>query len=248
MVAEPSPADGPPRAPTAVHRRGAVVAVMQYLREAEFRALITALHRCAQRQLPLTLIGAGLPQLRALAGEAKSYAERLFSFPLIGPLNEADARDAIVQPAEEEGVGYSEEAVREILKQTRGYPYFLQEWGKHAWNAASGDGIRLQDVMQANIAAQAELDASFFLVRLDRLTPAGKRYLRAMAQLGEGPHRSGDIAAALQRSVKSLAPLRSDLFKDGMLWSPAHGDTAFTVPLFDQFMKRIIPGDDWRSA
>lgn len=214
---------------------------MQYLREPEFRALIAALHRCAQRQLPITLVGAGLPQLRALAAEAKSYAERLFEFPSVGALKEADARDAIVKPAEQEKVRYTEEAVEEILQQTRGYPYFLQEWGKHAWDIASGDVISLADVKQANIEAQAALDASFFLVRLDRMTPSGKRYVRAMAELGEGPHRSGDIAAELKRSVQSLAPIRSELIRTGMIWSPAHGDTAFTVPLFDEFLKRIMP-------
>lgn len=214
---------------------------MQYLREPEFRALIAALHRCAQRQLPITLVGAGLPQLRGLAAEAKSYAERLFEFPSVGALKEADARDAIVKPAEQEKVRYTEEAVEEILQQTRGYPYFLQEWGKHAWDIASGDVISLADVKQANIEAQAALDASFFLVRLDRMTPSGKRYVRAMAELGEGSHRSGDIAAELKRSVQSLAPIRSELIRTGMIWSPAHGDTAFTVPLFDEFLKRIMP-------
>lgn len=221
---------------------------MQYLREPEFRALISALHRCAQRQLPITLVGAGLPQLRALAGEAKSYAERLFEFPSIGPLMEIDAKIALIKPAEEEGVVFTNEAVQEILQQTHGYPYFLQEWGKHAWDIASGNTITLGDVRQANIEAQAALDASFFLVRLDRMTPSGKRYVRAMAELGDGPHRSGDIANALKRSVQSLAPIRSELIKTGMVWSPAHGDTAFTVPLFGDFMKRIMPGDDWRGA
>ena len=160
---------------------------MQYLREreAEFRALITALHRCAQRQLPLTLVGAGWPQLRALAGEAKSYAERLFDFPSLGSLSEADAREALVKPAMQEGVAYAEDAVTEILRQTNGYPYFLQEWGKHAWNIAAGSTIRLEDVVQANIEAQAALDASFFMVRLDRITRSGKRYVRAMAELGK---------------------------------------------------------------
>ncbi len=223
---------------------------MQYLREreSEFRALITALHRCAQRQLPLTLVGAGLPQLRLLAGEAKSYAERLFEFPQVGSLKDADARDALLKPAAQEGVAIAEEAVLEILKQTRGYPYFLQEWGKHAWDVASGNTIFLQDVLAANKEAQAALDASFFLVRLDRIRPSGKRYVRAMAELGEGPHRSGDIANELRRSVQSLAPVRNELMRTGMIWSPAHGDTAFTVPLFDQFMKRIMPGEDWRTA
>ncbi|HEY0759878.1 MAG TPA: ATP-binding protein [Acidisarcina sp.] len=220
---------------------------MQYLREAEFRALISALHRCAQRQLPMTLIGAGLPQLRGLAGQAKSYAERLFAFPLVGALIETDARDALVKPAQQEGVEFTEDAVQEILHQTHGYPYFLQEWGKHAWEIATGEVIRVEDVFQANLLAQAALDSSFFLVRFDRMTPTGKRYVRAMAELGEGPHRSGDIAFILTRSVQALAPIRSALIKTGMIWSPAHGDNAFTVPLFGDFMKRIMPGNDWRG-
>ncbi len=223
---------------------------MQYLpeREEDFRALITALHHCAQQELPLTLVGAGLPQLRALSGMAKSYAERLFTFPTIGALGATDATDALRKPAEDEGVSYSDTAIEEILKQTHGYPYFLQEWGKHAWDIATGNQITLRDVKQATVDANAALDAGFFLVRFDRLKPSEKRYIRAMAALGEGPHRSGDIAAVLQKPVQSLAPVRGGLIKDGMIWSPAHGDTAFTVPLFDQFMKRIMPGEEWRSS
>ena len=218
---------------------------LQYVREDQLGALISALHRCAQYELPVTVVGAGLPQLRGMAGNAKSYAERLFDFPMIGPLTDAEAKQAIVRPAENEGVAYSAEAVTEIVSSTRGYPYFLQEWGKHSWEKATSTPITIADVQAASQAAIAALDESFFRVRFDRLTPTEKRFLRAMSDLGGGPHRSGDIADRLKRPVSSLGPVRSSLIAKGMIWSPGHGDTAFTVPLFDEFMKRIMPGDEW---
>ncbi len=220
---------------------------VQYLEEDQFGALISALHRCAQQQLPVTVVGAGLPQLLALAGDAKSYAERLFDFPFIGPLTSPDARTALAKPVEAEGVRFQEAALDEILRLTRNYPYFLQEWGKHSWDVASRSPIRKADVVEATTSAIAALDESFFRVRFDRTTPKEKLYLRAMAELGPGPHRSGDIAAILNKTVNTVAPLRQGLIAKGMVWSPAHGDTAFTVPLFDEYMKRIMPGDDWRS-
>lgn len=219
----------------------------QYLEEDQFAALISALHRCAQAQLPVTVVGAGLPQLRGLAGHAKSYAERLFDFPAIGRLSDSEARQAIEKPAHDEGVAFTEDAVTAIVHETQGYPYFLQEWGKHAWDVAKQSPITLSDVRAASAQAVATLDESFFRVRFDRLTPAEKRYLRAMAELGEGPHRSGDIAAQLGKAVSTLAPLRQSAILKGMIWSPSHGDTAFTVPLFDQFMKRIMPGSRWKT-
>ena len=219
---------------------------LQYVDERELAALITALHRAAQRQSPVVLVGAGLPQLRARTGRAKSYAERLFDFPEIGPLAPEAARRAIEKPARAEGVGITSDALQEILARTRFYPYFLQEWGKHAWDAAEASPIDLGDVERASATATAALDESFFRVRFDRLTPSERRYLRAMAELGPGPHRSGDIARVLERPVTSLGPTRSQLIAKGMVWSPSHGDTAFTVPLFDQFMQRIMPDDDWR--
>jgi len=218
---------------------------LQYLEERDFAALITALHRCFQRQLPITLVGGGLPQLASLAGEAKSYAERLFSFSEIGQLSNSAAIDALVFPAERLGVSYQPEALEEILRQTQGYPYFLQEWGKHCWEVAQEPRITAGDAVKASELAVSALDASFFHVRFDRLAPHERTYLRAMADLGAGPQRSGDIADHMNRSGKSLGPVRSGLIRKGMIWSPAHGDTAFTVPLFDEFMKRIMPGDDW---
>jgi hypothetical protein len=220
---------------------------LQYVQEPELAALITALHRCAQRQLPIALIGAGLPQLPGRMGSAKSYAERLFDFPEIGPLNGAAARIALVRPAEHHGVQFTDTALDEIVNRTRGYPYFLQEWGKHAWDTATASPIDADDVRRASVASIAALDESFFRVRFDRLTPGEKRYLRAMAQLGPGPHRSGDVADCLGRQVTALGPTRGKLIAKGMVWSPNHGDTAFTVPLFDEFMRRIMPGDDWQE-
>lgn len=214
---------------------------LQYVKEAQLAALISALHRCSQKQLPVTVVGAGLPQLIGRMGEAKSYAERLFNFPFIGALEEKDARDAIEKPIQNEGAAIEKEAVDTIVAMTRGYPYFLQEWGKHAWDMAPQSPITNEDVANASATTIATLDESFFRVRFDRLTGAEKKYLRAMATLGSGPHRSGDIAEKLSRNVQSVAPVRSSLISKGMVWSPTHGDTAFTVPLFDEFMRRIMP-------
>ena len=221
---------------------------LQYVEEEELAALITAMHRTSQRRLPVVLVGAGLPQLRGRMGNAKSYAERLFDFPEIGPLTDEEARIAIAKPANDEGVDFDNDALSRIVSETHGYPYFLQEWGKHSWETADESPITIKDVETASEIAISALDESFFRVRFDRLTPLEKRYLRAMAELGPGPHRSGEIATLLKREVTSLAPTRSNLISKGMVWSPSHGDTAFTVPLFDQFMNRIMPGDGWRSA
>ena len=221
---------------------------LQYVAEEELAALITALHRVSQRRLPVIMLGAGLPQIRGKMGRAKSYAERLFEFPEIGPLSREDARLAIAKPAADEGVEIERNALEQLIEETHFYPYFLQEWGKHVWDVAEGSPIKLSDVDLASQRALATLDGSFFLVRFDRITPTEKRYVRAMASLGPGPHRSGDIANALGRRVSSLAPTRNQLISKGMIWSPNHGDTAFTVPMFDEFMLRIMPGDDWKMG
>ncbi|RKP50932.1 ATP-binding protein [Trinickia fusca] len=234
----------------AARSAGTVLAIfideLQYVPEPQMAALISALHRCAQLQVPVAMIGAGLPQLRGRMGEAKSYAERLFDFPALGPLAQADARDALVKPAHSEGADIEPQAVDTIIAQTEGYPYFLQEWGKHAWDMAPASPITAADVTNASREAVAALDENFFGVRFDRLTPSEKKYLRAMAELGPGPHRSGDIAEQLGRPVQSLGPTRANLIAKGMIWSPTHGDTAFTVPLFDRYMKRIMPGQAWK--
>ena len=226
----------------AAKARGTAVALIidevQYIPEAEFSALIMAVHRISQRQLPVAVIGAGLPQLVGLAGKSKSYDERLFDYPQIGPLGDADARAALTEPAIREGAAFDEQAVARVLELTKGYPYFIQEWGYHGWNTAQQSPISADDIGNATIAALANLDESFFRVRFDRLTPREKAYMFAMASLGPGPHRSGDIATKLQVAVESVAPLRSSLIKKGMVYSPAHGDTAFTVPMFDEFLER----------
>jgi len=224
---------------------GIFVDELQYVKEAELAALITALHHVAQEGLPVVLVGAGLPQLRGLSGRAKSYAERLFDFPEVGPLSPDAARLAISEPVEECGKRITRDALDRIVKETHGYPYFVQEWGKHAWDSARASPITIADVESASATAVAALDESFFRVRFDRLTPLEKRYLRAMAELGPGPHRSGDIAEVMKREVTALGPTRSGLIAKGMIWSPHHGDTAFTVPLFDEFMRRIVPEKDW---
>jgi hypothetical protein len=220
---------------------------LQYVKEEQLAALITALHRAAQRQLPIVMVGAGLPQLPGRMGRAKSYAERLFNFPKIGPLPSEAANLAITKPLKDRSVEITDDALKSILQKTEGYPYFVQEWGKQSWDIALQSPITQQNVNEASNLAIAALDESFFRVRFDRLTPSEKTYLRAMAELGAGPHRSGDIAAVLGREVASVAPIRNNLITKGMIWSPSHGDTAFTVPLFDQFMHRIMPGNEWRD-
>ena len=172
----------------------------------------------------------------------------MFEFPELGPLSRAAAKTAITKPVAAEGLEIDSAALRRIVEESRGYPYFLQEWGKHVRDLAIGSPITIKDVDNAADHVAAALDESFFGVRFDRLTPTERRYLRAMAALGPGPHRSGDIAAQLRRSVSSLGPVRAQLIAKGMILSPSHGDTAFTVPLFDEFMVRIIPGNEWRNG
>lgn len=215
---------------------------LQYIPENQLGPLLSALHRCSQEQLPITVVGAGLAHLRGLTGKAKSYAERLFDFIEIGPLSLDAARTALVKPIENEGASVVEAAIQYVFDQTQGYPYFLQEWGKLMWDCARKAPITKKDAEAATSLAVAALDASFFRVRFDRLTPKEKRYLRAMAELGPGSHRSGEIAAIYGTAVEALGPVRAGLIRKGMVWSPAHGDTDFTVPLFDEFMKRIMPG------
>jgi len=214
---------------------------LQYVPEDQLASLIMALHSANQAQLPITMVAAGLPQLLGAMGRAKSYAERLFEFVLIDRLDESAARTALCLPALREGVEFSDDAVAVVCEQSGGYPYFLQEWGKQSWNVAAASPISGDDARRATEEVLADLDASFFRLRFDRLTPAEKTYMRAMAELGPGPHRSGDVADRLGRKVTAVAPVRNALISKGMIYSPAHGDTAFTVPLFDGFMRRIMP-------
>lgn len=229
----------------AAEERQTAVAILideiQYLSQKELGAIIMAMHKMQQKQLPLVLIAAGLPVLPGMAGESKSYAERPFNFPDIGALSEADAAKALRDPARNVGVEYEDDALRDVYRLTHGYPYFLQEWGYQSWNMATASPITLKVVQDATPEVIRRLDKNFFRVRFDRLTPSEKNFLRAMAQLGAGSHRTGDIAATLGVSVKGIGPVRSKLIRKGMIYSPAHGDMAFTVPLFDEFMIRAMP-------
>lgn len=225
--------------------RGTAVAIivdeLQYMTEVEMSALIMAIHRVSQRNLPLVLIGAGLPQLVGLAGKSKSYAERLFIYPEVGALSLQDASLALQGPVSTQGVAFTTEALAEIFRVTQGYPYFLQEWGYQSWNMAQQSPIDLPLIKRTTIASTIRLDQSFFRVRFDRLTPREKDYLSALAEMGAGNQRSGGVAERLGVKVQTIAPLRSSLIKKGMIYSPAHGDTAFTVPMFDDFMLRTMP-------
>lgn len=216
---------------------------IQYLPEPEISALIMSIHRVNQRGLPVVLIAAGLPQILGKMGDSKSCAERLFDFPRIEALARADAFKAVAEPALEEGVAFAEPALEAIFQVTQGYPYFLQEWAFVAWNAAEMSPIDLATIDNARPEALRRLDESFFRVRLERMTPTERRYMRAMAQLGPGPHASGDIAREYGARVQTVAPTRSNLIGKGMIYSPSHGATDFTVPLFDAFLRREMPDD-----
>ena len=229
----------------AAQDRGVGVAILideiHYFSASELSALIMAMHKMQQRQLPLVLVGAGLPILPGLAGESKSYAERLFSFPDIGPLPADDAVKALNDPVVAAGEAFEPGALNAIVEVTKGYPYFLQEWGYQVWNHALASPITQAVVTESSALVSRRLDENFFRVRYDRLTPREKMYLRAMAELGAGPYRTGDIADTMKVKINTLGPVRSSLIKKGMVYSPSHGDMAFTVPLFDEFMRRAIP-------
>lgn len=229
----------------AAQERQTAVAILideiQYLNTSELSALIMAMHKMQQRQLPLVLISAGLPILPGLAGDSKSYAERLFSFPDIGPLAEPEAFKALKDPVIAAGEEFDDTAISEIYRLTQGYPYFLQEWGYQSWNHAASSPITLRIVQETTSLVASRLDENFFRVRFNRLTPREKLYMRAMAELGGGPYRTADIADFLGVKITTLGPVRASLIKKGMIYSPSHGEMAFTVPLFDQFMLRAIP-------
>jgi hypothetical protein len=220
----------------------------QYLSTEDLAALIVSVHRIGQKGLPFVVFGAGLPQLAALAGDAKSYAERLFAYPDVGPLAPDAAMEAIREPIRREGAEITDEALGVIVERTRCYPYFLQEWGYHVWDAADQTPIEAEDARKASVAAVTELDKGFFRVRMDRLTPREREYMRAMAELGPGPHRSSDIARRMGHQVTAVAPLRNGLIRKGMIFSPAFGDTAFTVPMFDEFIRRSETSDPRSSG
>lgn len=211
---------------------------VQYLSPEELGALIVAIHRVNQRGLPILLFGAGLPAIAALSGDAKSYAERLFIFPKVDALSREDAANAIRQPIEEEGESIDDEILDKIIFKTKGYPYFLQEWGYQAWNVSERSPINVSCLEAAEKEALRRLDEGFFKVRVDRLTPKEKEYVIAMASLGAGPYRSSDVAEFLGEKLTTLGPRRAQIIAKGMIYSPAHGDIAFTVPMFDEYLKR----------
>lgn len=220
---------------------------VQFLNQSSLEALISALHRVAQRELPLSLVGGGLPSIPRLAGEAKSYAERLFTFPRIGILTEPAATDALVLPAREEGIEYEGAAVKRIIELSDGYPYFLQEYGRHVWQVADQSPIGAADVERAHPNVQADLDAGFFTVRFERATAAERRYMAAMATLGDGPQESGGVARRLGfGDTAQTSVTRSNLIEKGLIFSPEYGLVDFTVPHFAEFMRRNFPlgGDD----
>jgi len=211
---------------------------VQYLSGEELAALIVAMHRINQKGLPVLMFGAGLPAIAALSGDAKSYSERLFIFPKVDALSNADAAEAIRQPIEEEGESIDPDLIARIVALTRGYPYFLQEWGYQVWNASPQSPISVDCLERAGVEALRRLDEGFFKVRIDRLTPKEKEYVIAMARLGSGPYRSSDVADMLGEKLTTLGPRRAQIIAKGMIYSPAHGDIAFTVPMFDEYLKR----------
>lgn len=220
---------------------GIFIDEVQYLTKPELSALARALHEAAQSGFRLIVIGAGLPQIAALVGDAKSYAERLLLFPEVGPLSAEAARRALREPVERQGARIDDAALDLMVRETQGYAYFLQTWGKFAWDEAGHDTITKADLDHASPAILAHLDTNFFRVRFDRCSELEQQYLRAMAELGSGPHRTGDIANALGTNSSQVAATRGKLIKAGMIYSQRHGETAFTVPLFDCFMRRAMP-------
>jgi AAA ATPase-like protein len=225
------------------HESGVVFLLdeVQFLDRVQLEALITALHKTVQRQLPITLVGAGLPHVPRLAGEAKSYAERLFTFPVIGRLSESEAAFALTTPADELDVSIDRRAVATVVAYTEGYPYFLQEYGKELWDHAAGSPVTPQEAVETQPIVEAKLDGNFFRVRVERATERELRYLRAMAELGPAPQRAGDVAAVLGDPSERWGPTRARLIEKGLLYAPDYGLAAFTVPQFDRFMRRTYP-------
>lgn len=214
---------------------------IQFLAPAQLEALISAIHKVVQRSLPVTMVGAGLPLIAELVGDAKSYAERLFQFPTIGDLDDRDAREALDGPAKIEGASFESDALELALQITGRYPYFLQELGYAVWGVASGTVITRDDVSDAEALYTAKLDESFFRVRFDRCTNRQKQYLRAMAELGPGKQKAQDVASVLKRESSQVAPIRAELIGMGLLYTPDYGYADFTVPHFESFMLRVMP-------
>lgn len=215
---------------------------VQFANEVEYRALISGLHRATQKNMPISATAAGLPQIPRLTGQARSYAERLFTFPVIAGLREQDARSALVEPARRQGVDYQPDALARALAWTRGYPFYIQQLGKHVWNLAASSPMTSEDVDAAIPVAQAALDSSIYEVRIQRATAEERRYMRAMAELGEGPYRSGMVAAQLARKTSEVSMARQHLIDKGLVYATEdYGHIDFTIPRFDEFMRRHMP-------
>ena len=225
------------------HETGVLILLdeIQFLSKQQLEAVVMSVHKAVQRSLPITMVGAGLPQIAELAGEAKSYSERLFKFPQIGRLSIEDASTALQEPAAEQGVTFTADALVAAYEATGGYPYFIQELGYAVWSLADENVVTAEDIMNAQRVFEAKLDASFFRVRLDRTTDLEQAYLRAMAELGADPQLASDVAALLNRTSEQCGPTRSTLIQKGLLYTPQHGYASFTVPHFDRFMKRSVP-------
>ena len=225
------------------HESGVVFLLdeIQFLERGELEALIRALHRVSQRQLPLALAGAGLPNVARLAGEAKSYAERLFTFPVLGPLPVEDAREALIRPAAALDVTYDRRAVEAVMAFAEGYPYFIQEYGDVLWDHAAGPEVTAIEAVEAQALVEARLDSNFFRVRIERASEQEVGYMRAMAELGPEPQTAAAVAAVLHRRSEQLGKVRTRLIEKGLLYAPAYGRAAFTVPQFDRFLRRTYP-------
>jgi hypothetical protein len=226
-------------------RIGGVVFVLdevQFADPVQFRALIGALHRVTQRNLPITLVAAGLPQIPKLTGEARSYAERLFTFPVIGNLERDDAAAALVEPVRAQGVEYDDDALALALDWTAGYPFYIQQLGKHAWNLAARSPITSAVIESAKPVAQKSLDNTMYEIRVQRATDAERRYMRAMAELGSGPYKTGDVARKVGKTTTALSPVRQSLLDKGLVYATEdYGYLDFTAPRFDEFMRRFMP-------
>lgn len=204
----------------------------------EYEALIIALHRAKQKTLPVSFVAAGLPLIPALAGEAKTYAERMFVRASLGALPDNAASIALADPARMQKVQWDDDALTRAVTYTAGYPYFLQEIGRWAWRQRDGDRITRPDVEAAIPLAEGELDESFFEVRLGRLNATQQAYVQALAELGDGPVSSSDIAQRLGRKPTAVTKVRDALIREAIIYAPARGELAFTVPQCARFIRR----------
>jgi hypothetical protein len=216
---------------------------VQFLRREHYEARVIALHRLGQKALPLAIVGAGLPLLPRLTGEAKSYAERMFDYSTIGKLPAAAAERALLKPAADRGVQYEPDALALLMDLTDRYPYFIQEYGKHVWDVASTTPITRSDVETAVPVVRAYLDEGFFEVRLGRTTPAQRRYMAAMADLGDGPQASAAVAERLGVPANAVSPTRAELIDAALIYVPQRASVDFTVPHCADYIRRTYPLD-----